>query len=132
MDTKLMQHGMFSWFELMTEDVPKARKFYTSLLGWSAEEQDMGPAGTYTVFSNNGEQVAGAMHTPDQAKEMGVPPNWGLYISVDDIDSVAAKAEEMGANILVAPFDVPQVGRMCTIQDPTGAVISLAQYTETT
>jgi hypothetical protein len=121
---------MFSWFELMTEDVPAARDFYTKILGWEFEEMDMGPAGTYTVFKNNGEQVAGLMQTPDKAKEMGAPPNWGSYITVDDVDAVAAKAEEMGGTILVPLTDVPQVGRMCTVQDPTGAVISFITYVE--
>ena len=34
MDEKLMRHGAFSWFELMTTDVPAAKKFYSDLLGW--------------------------------------------------------------------------------------------------
>lgn len=130
MDSKLMQHGMFSWFELMTEDVAAAKNFYTELLGWDSEDQEMANGAIYTTFSNKGEQIAGAMETPEQAKQMGAPPNWGSYISVEDVDAAAAKAEEMGATILVPLMDVPQVGRMCTIQDPTGAVVSLITYVE--
>lgn len=130
MDTKLLQHGMFSWFELMTEDVATAKNFYSDLLGWTTEDQEMANGATYTVISNNGEQIAGIMETPEQAKQMGAPPNWGSYISVDDVDAAAAKAEEMGATILVPLMDIPQVGRMVTIQDPTGAVVSLMQYVE--
>lgn len=130
MDEKLMKQGMFSWFELMTEDVPAARSFYTELLGWSAEEQDMGEGATYTIFSNNGEQIAGLFQTPEQARQMGTPPSWGTYITVDDVDAAVRKAEELGAKILVPLMDIPQVGRMVTIQDPTGAVISLMTYVE--
>lgn len=127
MDTRLMKHGMFSWNELLTEDVAAASRFYTELLGWEAEEQEM-DTGPYTLFKVDGEQVAGLMQLPEQAKQMGAPPNWGSYITVDDADAVAAKVEELGGKILVPPTDIPALGRFCTFQDPQGAVISVINY----
>jgi predicted enzyme related to lactoylglutathione lyase len=38
MDEKLMRHGAFGWFELMTTDVPAAKKFYSDLLGWTTRD----------------------------------------------------------------------------------------------
>ena len=37
-------------------------------------------------------------------------------------------AETLGGKIMVAPQDIPGVGRFAVIQDPQGAVISLITY----
>ncbi len=66
------------------------------------------------------------MTIPLEAK--GVSPYWGIYITVDDVDSTAKLAGELGARILVPPRDIPNVGRFCVIQDPQGAVISAITY----
>ena len=36
-------------------------------------------------------------------------------------------AATQGGNVIVAPFDVMDLGRMCVVKDPTGAVLSLWQ-----
>ena len=56
---------------------------------------------------------------------MAVPPDWMIYISVDDVDASVAKAQELGGRYRRA-FDVMDAGRMAVIQDPTGAVFCLA------
>jgi predicted enzyme related to lactoylglutathione lyase len=53
---------------------------------------------------------------------------WGVYVTVDDVDATAAKAEELGGKILVPPTDIPNVGRFCVLQDPQGSVISAITY----
>lgn len=127
METRPFKHGLFSWNELMTEDVAAAKEFYTQLLGWEGEDMPM-ETGPYTVFKVDGEQVAGLMQLPEQAKQMGAPPSWASYITVDDADAVAARVKELGGTILVPPTDIPSVGRFCTFQDPQGAVISVIKY----
>ena len=64
----------------------------------------------------------------ERRPDMGdIPPYWGVYISVDDTDAVAVKAEELGGENTVPPFDVPGVGRMAGISDPTGAFFMVTQ-----
>jgi predicted enzyme related to lactoylglutathione lyase len=58
------------------------------------------------------------------------PPHWGVYITVDDVDATAAKAQQLGATTIVPPTDIPNVGRFCTFQDPQGAVISAITYSD--
>jgi len=60
----------------------------------------------------------------------GMPPMWGAYVTVDDVDATARTAEQLGAKLLVPPRDIPGVGRFCVIQDPQGAVISAITYVE--
>ena len=48
-------------------------------------------------------------------------------MTVEDADATAAHARELGANLLAEPFDVMDVGRMATIEDPVGAVFCVWQ-----
>ena len=120
--------GMFCWNELATRDVEKAKAFYTTLLGWTVTEMDMGPAGVYSMFMHGDKPVGGcfAMHGPQFEH---VPPHWGSYIAVENVDASLAQAKELGAEVLGEPHDIPGIGRMCVIRDPSGAVVSLFQGT---
>ena len=80
----------------------------------------------YTVVKVEDESVGGIMPIPPKAE--GTPPNWGGYVTVDDVDATARKAEELGAKILVPLTDIPNVGRFFVLQDPQGAVISAITY----
>jgi predicted enzyme related to lactoylglutathione lyase len=62
-----------------------------------------------------------------EQREQGVPPNWMVYISVENADQSAQKAAQAGGTILAPPFDVMEEGRMAVLQDPTGAIFSLWQ-----
>ena len=119
------RHGAFSWSELMTTDVEGARKFYSNLFGWKTEEMPMENM-KYTIVKVGEEGVGGIMPIPPQAQ--GSPPNWGVYVTVDNIDATAKKAKELGGKVLVPPTDIPNVGRFAVLQDPQGAVISAITY----
>ena len=51
--------GSFCWLELATTDREGAKKFYTSLFGWTADDMSMGPGMTYTMFRLGGKDVGG-------------------------------------------------------------------------
>jgi predicted enzyme related to lactoylglutathione lyase len=125
MDKKLLKHGMFSWFELMTSDVAGAKKFYKSLFGWKTADMKM-PGMKYSTVAVGGVEVAGIMTMPPKAKKM--PPQWGAYVTVDDVDATARKAVKLGGKVIVSAQDVPGVGRFCVIQDPQGAMLSVITY----
>ena len=122
-------HGDFSWSELLTDDVDDAKRFYAELLGWTTEDHSMAEcAGSYTILRTDGRPVGGIMKMPPQVPA-GTPPHWGTYVTVDDVDAVAAKVQELGGKILVPPSDSPDA-RFCVFQDPQGAVLSLITYTK--
>jgi uncharacterized protein len=115
------EHGVPSWVDIGTPDLPAGLRFYTSLFGW--ESRDMGEeAGHYTIVSKNGRQVA-ALST---AQDPG-PPHWTTYVNVDDVDDVAKRTESAGGTVIVAPMDVMSAGRMGIFQDTTGAVVAAWQ-----
>ncbi len=118
-------HGALSWSELTTADPKAAVAFYGALFGWTAK--DMGAdMGGYHVVSVGDTQVAGIMSNPPGAPPM--PPAWGCYVTVSDVEASVARCDALGGKTLVPPMDVPTVGRMAVIQDPQGATLSLMQY----
>jgi predicted enzyme related to lactoylglutathione lyase len=125
MDEKLKQHGAISWSELMTSDMKAAKSFYSQLFGW--EYADVPAADmTYSLVKTNGEESAGIMPIPPEAGQM--PPAWGIYVTVDDVDATAEKAVGLGAKVVKPPQDIPRVGRFCVLGDPQGAFISIISY----
>ena len=49
-------------------------------------------------------------------------------MTVDDVDARTAKIASAGGGVIVEPMDIPAVGRMAIIQDPTGGVIGVIKY----
>ena len=125
MTEPMKQHGAFSWNELMTTDVGAAKAFYGKLFGWALEELENSEM-VYTMAKAGGKEVAGIMGMPPEAGKM--PPTWGAYVTVNDVDASAQEAETLGGKIVLAPRDIPNVGRFCVICDPQGATLSLITY----
>ncbi len=116
--------GSFSWADFFSTDIEKSKYFLTSLFGWTSEDMPTGEGRPdYTMFSLNGEYVAGGSPTfmPN------TPSFWSSYITVDNVDEMVSKAQELGATVTMPTMDVLDSGRMATIQDPTGAHVSLWQ-----
>jgi uncharacterized protein len=118
-----LSEGVFVWDELATTDVEDAKRFYGEVVGWEARDMDMGPNGTYTIFSSGGTDRAGCMARPAGAE--GMPPSWTTYLGTDDVDATAEKAKSLGASFMLEPVDVETVGRLAIFADPTGAVVGL-------
>jgi predicted enzyme related to lactoylglutathione lyase len=114
--------GEFCWDELLTNDVAAAREFYQKLFGWESSEWDVGSAGTYMLFMIDETPVAGMLKLPEGAPQ---PPNWLPYVAVDDADATVAKARALGGQIALPPMDIPDVGRIAALIDPTSGHIAI-------
>jgi predicted enzyme related to lactoylglutathione lyase len=123
-----LNHGAFSWMELMTTDAKSAREFYVKLFGWETEEYPM-EGMDYTVIKVGGDDTGGIMTLPPEMA--GTPPMWAIYVTVTDVDATARQVEELGGKILRPPSDIPNVGRFCVFSDPQGGVISAITYAGT-
>ncbi len=121
------KHGAFSWCELMTTDPNAAKEFYGPLFGWEFEDIENSCV-PYAILKADGAPQGGVMAKPPQLPA-NVPPYWGVYVTVDDVHAVAAKAVALGGMILRPPTEIPNVGTFAVIQDPQGAVISAITYT---
>jgi hypothetical protein len=114
--------GVFGWDELLTDDIEAAKSFYSEVFGWTASDMDMGEGQSYTIFNSGDQQRAGAMGKPPGTE---AATRWMPYILCPDVDAKAAKAKELGARIDLEPVDVPTVGRLAILADPTGAAFGL-------
>ena len=120
-----MKHGQFCWTEIASNDAEKCMDFYSNVFGWKFKKSDA--AGMqYNEFSTGGEQPVGGLYQidPKWFGDNPPPPHFMSYVMVDDVDATTKKAEDLGATITRPPMDVPGVGRMSIIQDPTGAHIA--------
>jgi predicted enzyme related to lactoylglutathione lyase len=124
--------GTFLWNELITTDPDKAKAFYKEIAGWSYHDVDMEnpmepakPGGKAYTICKAGETMAGGMMRMEGPEWQGIPPHWMSYIQVDDVDAAVAKVEPAGGSVKMPPFDIPTVGRIAVIADPTGAVVCL-------
>ncbi len=88
--------GSFCWFELSTTDQTQAKVFYTSLFGWQPDDQPIGPNDVYTIFKVEGRDAAAACTLRPDQRAHGVPPNWLLYVSVENADASAKRAADAG------------------------------------
>jgi len=123
----ITQHapGTFCWPELATSDQAGARNFYSKLFGWTPDEQDMGGGQTYTMLQKADQAVGALYGLNEEQRNRNIPPHWNAYVSVANADAAAAKAKQLGGTLLMEPFDVMDAGRMATVQDPTGAIVSI-------
>jgi len=123
--SNLFKQGAFSWAELATTDVEGAKQFYTTLLGWTTELAPV-EGMAYTLAKVGEERVAGIMSNQCGGGE--IKPQWGVYITVDDVEATARRAEELGGRVLLPPTDIPDVGRFATLMDPQGVMFSVITY----
>ncbi len=118
-------HGAFSWSELSTPDPAGAASFYGELFGWKIAAPNAAMGG-YRVVNVGDVGVAGIMEPPPGSPPM--PPHWGGYVTVSNIDQTVLRCTALGGKVLVPAMDIPGVGRMAVLQDPQGAVISAITY----
>lgn len=125
--------GEIWWSEINTHDPDKARAFYCDVMGWTAVVTAMNDMGrspnpgeaSYTTFKNGETPVCGLFDLRTLEGMENVPAHWMTYISVADVDASCGKVSAAGGSIKKPPFDVPGVGRIAIVQDPTGAVLGL-------
>ncbi len=128
-DMEMPKHGEVCWTEIATNNLETARAFYAELFGWNFKKsqalENSGDDMEYYEFSVAGDDCGtGGMY--QMTKEYGdAPPHWMSYVSVDDVDDAAAKVWELGGKVCVPPTDIPNVGRFCVVNDPTGATFSM-------
>ena len=114
--------GRFVWHQLMTRDVPGAKKYYSKLIGWKTMPWPLDPA--YTVCHADAGPVAGIMEiTAEHPADM--PSHWVQYIGTRDVDATADAAVRAGGSVLKAPTDMQGAGRYAVLKDPQGAAFAI-------
>jgi predicted enzyme related to lactoylglutathione lyase len=117
--------GVPCWVDTTQPDPDAAAAFYGDLFGWELEDtMPAGAPGKYYVARIGGRDVAAVSSQPE-----GTPPAaaWNTYVWVSDADETADKVRAAGGEVLSAPFDVSDAGRMAVFADPAGAAFCVWQ-----
>ena len=126
--------GAFTWVELYVPDADRAAKFYRAALGLIAQPVDFGPgmeSMSYYGLKVGERVVGGLMDLPME----GMPPQWHVYFGSADVDETAAKATELGGDVMTGPFNLPSEedvpsGRIVVMHDPCGVMFSALELNE--
>ncbi len=114
--------GCFCWNELGTRDLTRAREFYSKLLGWSYQEQDL-DGGLYLVIKN-GERSNGGMHDISGKVPDAIPAHWNVYFTVEALPKAVDEVERLGGSTLVPATSIGS-GSIAVVRDPQGATFTL-------
>jgi len=118
-------HNNFFWDELWTSDVEQASDFYHHVVGYEREDQPIESSGSaYHVLKTDDKPRAGIMSNPFE----GERPVWVNYIRVENPETITARVESLGGQILVdtQPRDIG--GKVAFIAGPSGAGIALQTW----
>jgi predicted enzyme related to lactoylglutathione lyase len=121
--SKKPELGTIVWSDLTVKNAEQVRDFYAKVVGWKPESVDMGGYSDFSMIApTTGKVAAGICHARETNADL--PPQWLVYIVVENVDRSAAKCVEEGGNIVAGPRSLGG-GRFCVIRDPAGAVCAL-------
>ncbi len=144
--TVVNEHGSVNFNGLVTRDPEGAKTFYGAVFGWTTLEM---PGGAMWTLPGYGDHLEA--NTPglrEQMVQMGAPDgfidvvaalnpiadddpetpaHWSVTFAVDNADAAAARAGELGGEIVAGPFDAPWT-RLAVIKDPQGATFIAGQF----
>ena len=116
--------GSIGWFDLTVANADECRDFYEAVVGWKAAELSMGDYSDY-VMSTPAEEspVAGVCHA--RGGNAGLPPQWLMYVHVEDIEQSLDACTQRGGTIVSPVRIMKGQGKYSVVQDPAGAVLAL-------
>jgi predicted enzyme related to lactoylglutathione lyase len=115
--------GKFVWFDLVTDDLAAARRFYGAVFGWRFRTIGAPPA-SYALIEDAGRSIAGMFHH--------VPPpgatsaaRWLALISVADPVQAVRYVEQRGGTVIAPMATIAGRGTHVLFRDPQGAVFGV-------
>jgi predicted enzyme related to lactoylglutathione lyase len=119
----LQKPGTIAWRDLTVPNAEQVKDFYCQVVGWKATPHEMGDYHDYNIHSSQGDEpIAGICHA--RGSNANVPPQWLMYIIVENVERSARKCVELGGKVLDGPRKMG-AGDFAVIQDPAGAVCAL-------
>ena len=116
------------FFAINADDVPRARKFYETVFGWSFEP--WGPPNFLQIFSgaDDDKEIRGALQGRRELIDGQRTVGFECSFGVEDVDAVAAAVVANGGKILIPRTLVPTVGYLIFFRDTEGNAVGAMQY----
>jgi predicted enzyme related to lactoylglutathione lyase len=140
------EHGSLNFNTLVTRDPEAAEGFYGAVFGWKTLAIPAGVMWTLPGYGDHLEEKSPGLR--EQMAQMGAPEgfidvvaalnpivdggadaaaHWSVTFAVDDVEASAAKARELGGEVVTGPVDAPWA-RLAVINDPQGARFIVSQF----
>lgn len=116
------EQGTIVWTDLTVENAEAVRDFYAAVAGWKPQPVSMGEYDDYSMCTASGAGSAGICHA--RGVNANIPPQWLVYITVEDLDASIERCKELGGEVVDGPRKLGN-NRFCVIRDPAGAVAGL-------
>jgi predicted enzyme related to lactoylglutathione lyase len=101
-------------FQLISRSPDETARFYGDLFGWKVNAQD--PLGYRRIDTGSSDGIQGGIWpAPPQAASFVQ-----LIVSVEDVHVAVARAEQLGAKILIPPTMLPEGDEMAVLRDTQG------------
>jgi predicted enzyme related to lactoylglutathione lyase len=115
-------------FAINADDLPRARRFYGKVFGWSFEP--WGPPGFFMIATGEPRPLGSLQ----QRREL-VPgrrmTGFECTIAVDqDVNEVAAAVKANGGKVVMEKATIPGVGDLIFFEDPEGNLAGAMRYDE--
>jgi uncharacterized protein len=146
--------GALVFNSLNTRDVARAGSFYGSVFGWQTGPIGGGAEGwTLPGYGDwlerehhpglrermaeagapEGFEDIVASIIPIADDQTDTPAHWSVTFATDDADATAARAAELGGEVIVPPFDAPwstsgYAIRVTVLADPQGATFAASKF----
>ncbi|MCK5146286.1 VOC family protein [bacterium] len=118
-------NGAIIWQDLTVANAAGIKNFYADVIGWKPRTVEMGGYLDYEMLSpGSGEVEAGICHS--KGENSNLPPQWLVYIKVENVEESAEKCKNLGGEVIDGPRKLGE-GTFCVIKDPAGAVAALYQ-----
>ncbi len=114
--------GSIIWRDLTVPNAEEVKNFYCDVVGWTAELHP--GCDDFNIKRADGEVTAGICYA--KGSNANIPPQWMVYVTVENVDASAAKCVELGGKIVDGPRMMGG-NNFCVIQDPAGAVMGLIE-----
>jgi predicted enzyme related to lactoylglutathione lyase len=115
------------FFAINADDVPRARKFYETVFGWSFEP--WGPPGFYLIATGqhpDGLHSGGLQERRELVRGQKMI-GFECTISVENIDEAIRAIEANGGTLAAPKFHIPTVGTVAYFRDTEGNVAGISQ-----
>jgi predicted enzyme related to lactoylglutathione lyase len=140
------EHGSLNFNGLATRDPEGAEAFYGAVFGWETLTLHGGVMWTLPGYGDHLEENTPGLR--EQMAQMGAPEgfidvvasldpiapddsetraHWSVTFGTDDAVATAAKASELGGEVVAGPVDAPWT-RIALIKDPHGATFIASQF----
>lgn len=119
------KEGTLVHFEIPASDPAKLSSFYSQLFGWKFNKWEAGTMDYWLISHKDAtspDDTMGGLYKRNTPQEQFLN-----YILVKSVDDSLARATSLGAKVMMAKQEIPNIGWFAVLADPDGNTFALYQ-----